>query len=173
MNQPKIIAYMKPSCGWSNGVRAVLKKYDLAYEDRDIINDAANYQEMVQKSGQPLQPTLDIDGSVTATKYDALTDGLLAIRYMFGLTGSSLTAGALGGTATRNDPVTIKTYLDANRSVYDIDGDANVDALTDGLLILRYLFGLRGSSLVQGAIAAGAVRNTAAQIESYLATLTP
>ena len=66
MKQPKIIAYMKPSCGWSNGVRAVLKKYSLAYEDRDIINAAANYQEMVEKSGQPLQPTLDIDGKIVA-----------------------------------------------------------------------------------------------------------
>jgi glutaredoxin len=66
MNQPKIIAYMKPSCGWSNGVRAVLQKYNLAYEDRDIINNAANYQEMVEKSGQPLQPTLDIDGKIVA-----------------------------------------------------------------------------------------------------------
>jgi monothiol glutaredoxin len=64
--QPKIIAYLKPSCGWSNGVRAVLKKYHLAYEDRDIINNPANYQEMVQKSGQPLQPTLDIDGHILA-----------------------------------------------------------------------------------------------------------
>ena len=66
MNPPKIIAYMKPSCGWSNGVRAVLKKYNLAYEDRDVINNAANYQEMVEKSGQPLQPTLDIDGKIVA-----------------------------------------------------------------------------------------------------------
>ena len=40
MEKPKIIAYLKPSCGWSQGVRAVLKKYDLPYEDRDIINDA-------------------------------------------------------------------------------------------------------------------------------------
>src|SRR5664280_1769671 len=66
MKQPKIIAYMKPSCGWSNGVRAVLKKYNLAYEDRDVINNPADYQEMVEKSGQPLQPTLDIDGKIVA-----------------------------------------------------------------------------------------------------------
>ena len=66
MNEPKITAYMKPSCGWSNGVRAVLKKHNLAYEDRDIINNPANYQEMVEKSGQPLQPTLDIDGKILA-----------------------------------------------------------------------------------------------------------
>lgn len=66
MKQPRIIAYMKPSCGWSNGVRAVLKKYNLPYEDRDIINNPAYYQEMVEKSGQPLQPTLDIDGKIIA-----------------------------------------------------------------------------------------------------------
>ena len=117
--------------------------------------------------------TLDIDGSSTATKYDALTDGLLAIRYMFGLTGSSLTANAIGGTATRKDPAAIKAYLDGIRAALDIDGNGNVDALTDGLLVIRYLFGLRGAPLIQGAIAAGATRTTAAQIESYLATLTP
>jgi len=39
MNKPKIVAYLKPTCGWSQGVRAVLKKYDLPYEDRDVIND--------------------------------------------------------------------------------------------------------------------------------------
>ena len=117
--------------------------------------------------------TLDIDGSDTATKYDALTDGLLAIRYLFGLTGTSLTGGALGGTATRTDPAVIKTYLDANRSVFDIDGDGNTDALTDGLLILRYLFGLRGASLIHGAFVPGAPRNTAALIEAYLGALTP
>lgn len=63
---PKIIAWMKPSCGWSMGVRAVLKKYRLPFEDRDIINVRANYEEMIKVSGQPLQPTLSIDGTVIA-----------------------------------------------------------------------------------------------------------
>ena len=66
MNQPKIVAYLKPSCGWSNGVRAVFRKYNLAFEDRDIINNADNYAEMVAKSGQPLQPTIEIDGKILA-----------------------------------------------------------------------------------------------------------
>ena len=66
MTQPKIIAYMKPSCGWSMGVRAVLKKYNLAYEDKDIINYPENREEMIRKSGQPLQPTLDINGTILA-----------------------------------------------------------------------------------------------------------
>jgi len=62
MNKPKIIAYLKPTCGWSNGVRAVLKKYDLPYEDRDIINDPAQRQEMIEKSGQMLSPCVEVDG---------------------------------------------------------------------------------------------------------------
>ncbi len=66
MSKPKIIAWLKPSCGWSNGVRAVLRKYDLPFDDRDVINNAENYQEMVTRSGQPLQPTLEIDGKILA-----------------------------------------------------------------------------------------------------------
>jgi glutaredoxin len=62
MNKPKIIAYLKPSCGWSNGVRAVLRKYDLPYEDRDIINDPVQRAEMIEKSGQMLSPCVEING---------------------------------------------------------------------------------------------------------------
>lgn len=62
MDKPKIIAYLKPSCGWSNGVRAVMRKYDLPYEDRDIINNPLQRQEMIEKSGQMLSPCVEING---------------------------------------------------------------------------------------------------------------
>jgi len=62
----KIIAYLKPTCGWSRGVRAIMQKYDLAYEDRDIINRPDQYAEMVEKSGQPLSPCVEIDGHMLA-----------------------------------------------------------------------------------------------------------
>ncbi|MCC5025098.1 MAG: glutaredoxin [Candidatus Synoicihabitans palmerolidicus] len=62
----KIKAYLKPHCGWSNGVRAIMTKYGLQYEDIDIINNRDNYAEMVQKSGQPLSPCMDIDGVMLA-----------------------------------------------------------------------------------------------------------
>ncbi|HEY1765995.1 MAG TPA: glutaredoxin [Opitutaceae bacterium] len=61
-----IKAYLKPSCGWSNGVRAILRKYALDYEDIDIIGDRASYAEMVRKSGQPLSPCVEVDGVVLA-----------------------------------------------------------------------------------------------------------
>lgn len=63
---PQIVAYLKPACGWSNGIRAVLRKHDLQYVDKDIINDRSNYSEMVRKSGQPLSPCVEIDGEMLA-----------------------------------------------------------------------------------------------------------
>ncbi len=62
MTKPKIIAYLKPTCGWSQGVRAIMRKYDLPYEDRDIINDAAQRAEMIEKSGQMLSPCVEVNG---------------------------------------------------------------------------------------------------------------
>ncbi len=62
----KIKAYLKPHCGWSNGIRAIMGKHQLAFEDIDIINQRANYEEMVRKSGQPLSPCVEIDGVMLA-----------------------------------------------------------------------------------------------------------
>jgi len=64
MDKPQIVAYLKTSCGWSNGVRAVLKKYDLQYEEKDIIKNPAFRWEMEQKSGQPLSPCVEINGTM-------------------------------------------------------------------------------------------------------------
>lgn len=58
----KITAYLKPSCGWSNGVRAILKKYQLPYEDKDIINDPDAFAEMIHRTGQTLSPCVEING---------------------------------------------------------------------------------------------------------------
>ena len=62
MEKPHIVAYLKTVCGWSNGVRAVLQKYDLPYEEKDIIKNPAFRWEMEQKSGQPLSPCVEING---------------------------------------------------------------------------------------------------------------
>ena len=62
----QIIAWLKPVCGWSNGIREVFRKYGLEFEDRDIINNPDIYAEMVQKSGQPLSPCVEINGQVLA-----------------------------------------------------------------------------------------------------------
>ena len=63
---PQIIAWLKPVCGWSNGIREVFRKYGLEFDDRDIINNPDIYAEMVQKSGQPLSPCVEVDGQMLA-----------------------------------------------------------------------------------------------------------
>ena len=64
MNPPKITAYLKTYCGWSEGVRAVLRKYDLPFEEKDIIQNPAFRWEMEQKSGQPLSPCVEVNGTM-------------------------------------------------------------------------------------------------------------
>ena len=62
----KIIAYMKSFCGWSRGVRAVFDKYGLEYENRDIAENPEYRAEMIEKSGQKLSPSVEIDGVMLA-----------------------------------------------------------------------------------------------------------
>jgi glutaredoxin len=66
MDTPQITAYLKTSCGWSAGVRAVLAKYNLKYTEKDIIQNPAFRWEMETKSGQPLSPCIEINGKMLA-----------------------------------------------------------------------------------------------------------
>ena len=56
-------------------------------------------------------------------------------------------------------------------AVLDVDLDGEVGALTDGLLIIRYMFGFTGETLVDGAMGSDAER-TPSEIEEYLGSLT-
>jgi len=61
-SSPKITAYLKTFCGWSEGIRAIMRKYELPYEEKDIIKNPAFRWEMEQRSGQSLSPCVEIDG---------------------------------------------------------------------------------------------------------------
>ena len=56
-----ITAYLKTYCGWSEGVRAIMRKYDLDFEEKDIIKNPAFRWEMEQRSGQPLSPCVMVN----------------------------------------------------------------------------------------------------------------
>jgi hypothetical protein len=116
--------------------------------------------------------TLDADGNANA---DALTDGLLFIRYLFGLRDDSLILDAVASDcasclAAELEPILEQCGLEGTS---DVDGNGQVDALTDGLLIIRYLFGSRGDSLIEGSVANDCSRCTATEIETYLQGLIP
>lgn len=111
--------------------------------------------------------TLDIDdnGSI-----DAQTDGQLILRHLFGFGGDTLVAGAIGDGALR-DAAAIESYLAALDLALDVDSDGNVDALTDGVLVLRWMLGRDGDELTSGALSPTASRQTAAAISDYIAAI--
>jgi uncharacterized protein (DUF1800 family) len=109
--------------------------------------------------------TFDIDGN---GQYDALTDGLLILRGMFGLTGDALISGAIASDAVYTSSDVITARITRLGLLLDIDGNGQVDALTDGLVVLRYLFGLRGDALIAGVLADDATITTAAAISAKI-----
>ena len=107
--------------------------------DADDDNDGFSDVQEAIDSTNPLSPfscrqgcfNFDFDGSGDAA---ALTDGLLAIRHLFGFSDDALVAAATASLATRQNASEITDYLNAAESELDIDGDGETGALTDGLL---------------------------------------
>ena len=64
-----------------------------------------------------------------------------------------------------------------NCRAFDIDNNGRVDPATDGVLVMRYLLGFRGSALTANALgtcpANRICRLSSAAIEGYLQSLTP
>ncbi|UVW36136.1 hypothetical protein NYF23_05860 [SAR92 clade bacterium H455] len=121
-------------------------------------------------SRNSLGGSLDIDGN---GEYDALTDGLLLLRGMFGLTGDTLIDNAVATDAIYTSSTDILSRIESVSDDVDIDNNGEVDALSDGLMILRYLFGLRGDVLLNGVVADDGDRDSASAIELYIASLLP
>jgi hypothetical protein len=113
--------------------------------------------------------TWDLDAN---GQTDALTDGLILLRYAFGFTGDTITNNAVA----TDSPLTmleIQNNLDQVVSYADVDGDGQLDALTDGLLVLRFLFGITADALVNDAVSSGAVRSSALELTQYLTSYEP
>ncbi|MBK7473291.1 MAG: hypothetical protein IPI73_24315 [Betaproteobacteria bacterium] len=85
-------------------------------------------------------------------------------------TGAGTCSFTIGGTTSA-----MATFAPALPGApnLDIDGNTSNDALTDGLLVLRYLFELSGPALIVNAVGAGATRITDAQILGYLTDIRP
>ena len=73
----------------------------------------------------------------------------------------------------RSTAVAIGTYLTDVTPKFDIDGNGKADALTDGVLIIRYLFGMTGAPLINKAIGQGAIRMLAPDIQTQILSLKP
>ena len=56
-------------------------------------------------------------------------------------------------------------------SILDVDASGEVDALTDGLLLLRSMFGLTDDVLTTGVVSADATVSDATSIDSYITSI--
>ena len=142
-------------------------------DDNDGFSDAeedAAGTDLLNTSSCPDCFSFDIDNDGEAK---ALTDGLLVIRHLFGFSGEALTAGAVGMGAKRSTSSEIAAYLTSAANELDIDGDGEAKALTDGLLLIRELFGFSGSALTAGAVGEAGLRATESAIEAYIAERLP
>ena len=113
--------------------------------------------------------SLDVDGN---GQYDGLTDGMFVTpRYMFGFTDDQLISGAVAADALYNSASVIEARIKSLGDRIDVDGNNQVNALTDGLLILRYLLDFHEDALIKNALPENATRVKSADIEAYLETL--
>lgn len=118
-----------------------------------------------------LHATLDVDGNGTA---DALTDGIVIVRYLFGFTGDALINGVVDPSGTRATAQAVEGYLNGVRPLMlDVDANSQADALSDGIVTVRFLFGFTANSLIAGAVDPNGIRNTAAAIEAFLQGFLP
>ena len=113
--------------------------------------------------------SLDITGDDVA---EPLSDGLLVIRYLFGFRGEALLTGAYLGAITPEAISEIESLLEGAIGALDIDGDKASDPLTDGLIVIRYLFGFRGDALFSGATSDASTRSQSEML-GYLEGLMP
>jgi hypothetical protein len=71
-------------------------------------------------------------------------------------------------TPTPSLTPTASSTPECGASGYDVDLNLGVAPLSDGLLVLRYLFQFSGTSLTQGALGNGAMRTNPAEIVEHL-----
>lgn len=110
----------------------------------------------------------DVDGNGVV---DALTDGITLTRYLIGLRGDAMIQNSLAiSGATRTTAETVTNFIETHTagSCYDVDGNQKLDALTDGILLVRYLVDYSGNDLVDGVIGQNASRTTGSSVVQYL-----
>jgi len=60
----KTIVYSTQTCPWCHRAKDFLKRHNIKFEDKDVAEDLAARNELLQKSGRMGVPVLDIDGTI-------------------------------------------------------------------------------------------------------------
>ena len=180
-------ADIAPPSDWPGGTLPV-NLFDATFTLADALPDgatsvinftASDTADGYEFDGQPVivnaqscSLDVDVDGEAKA-----LTDGLIILRYLFGYPAEDF-VDVMGGNAQLT-PGEIERNLDGCRpdgildpgAMLDPDGNGEANALTDGLIILRYLFGYPAEDFVD--VMAGDAQRTPGEIVAFLDKFMP
>ncbi len=161
-------SYRMPLDAVNNGIADMTStNYRLA----SSVGDVAFTARLTPSAGRLLAPgfwhavigatqgcVLDVDGNNVIS---ATSDGLMILRAMLGLTNAAVTQGATVPGAPRTTWAHIEPYV--HLAALNLDQSGNTTAASDGVLLLRALFGYTGSAVTQGV-----TTRTWADIRAYL-----
>ncbi|MDA7972207.1 MAG: cadherin-like beta sandwich domain-containing protein [Gammaproteobacteria bacterium] len=131
---------------------------DVVYEVTDNNSDTDSRAFRVEILNSHLNVAADGADGINAA------DGILIARYLLGARGESFAAGQSGLDAARLEAA---VQAGIRGMKLDVDGDNTVDG-DDGILIARYVLGLRGAELI-----AGFSGLTASDVETKISDLLP
>lgn len=118
--------------------------------------------------------TFDIDGDGVIS---AATDGVMIARLMAGFTGSVVTADVANSAGARPNWASINTYVGTTCSLltasnsacsFDLDGDSQFNATTDGAMLTRLLLGSTDTALTSSAMNTAGGRGNWSLIKTHL-----
>jgi len=151
------VKFIRPNVSVVDNAILTLTPVDLSY----LIDDNENIYENALNPDAPRNSILEIDNFIhdNLFYYDingdnvisTFTDGILILRYLFKINQSNELLKNYNGikvitnNSIRNYIKAIKNYIEAgiiheNGNLFDIDLNGEEDALTDGLLISRYIY---------------------------------
>jgi hypothetical protein len=105
-------------------------------------------------------------GALAASGFSIDSDSQITAISPAGVGIADVTVVTAGGVSSRlsSDQFTFLSL--------DVDGNGQAGGLTDGMLLLRYMFGFAGRSLTAKVLGNGAARTDPSQIASYLSVAT-
>jgi murein DD-endopeptidase MepM/ murein hydrolase activator NlpD len=106
-----------------------------------------------------------VNATTVTADYDSACTRMYFTRA--GITGCAYNGSLPASWAMHTLPATMASN---GMCAFDIDGNSIQDPATDGLLLARYLLGLRGDALIAGAVGLGAARVTAQDIQNFIAS---
>ena len=179
-SSPIVVSYTQTTAG-GTPIEYTPTAKQIAYISTSWVNtseaDSGPYTVVLYADGNPIYTYTD----TTAT---GLEGGLfikdIDTEYTFATAGShSLSLVVDEGNAVTESNETDNVYertvqVAAPTFNLDIDGNGAADGLTDGILLIRYLFKIPGEALIADAVDLdNCTRCTAGEIEEYLGTLRP